>query len=929
MLSINTNLSSMIAQNSMKTSTAKLDQAIERMTTGAKLNHAKDNAANYSIATNMTTKMGALRVAEDNVFSSLDLVSTANEVITMMEDRASRLSALSIQARNGTNGARSLEALNAEAGAIVSEITRLYNSTQFNNVNLFNRTSFTLDENLPQAGKSGFIDETALISTTGFDESLIPTAKAEYGGFIENPYTYTDAEVAAMTALTDDVTTITSGEKYSISDLNELENLRVLVNSGVDTTGAIFVLGADIDLSSIANWTPIGTEDNQFKGEFDGNGNTIFNLTINGSNLNYRGLFGVSSENSSIKDLRLNNAKITARMAVGAIVSKSYGNISNVIVDNAYINANGYVGGITGRCYGSISNSYAIINIVGQDQIGGITAETYGLIKNSYSLGEIVCTDKNISIAGGLTARNYERVENCYSCVNIEGGNYIGGLIAGVYNSIINCYTCGNIEGGSYVGGLCATTTSNIDIKNCYATGNVSGTDYVGGGIGCASTYVNIVNCYATGNVSGDSEIGGLVGDLCDDAKIINCHATGNINGTTVRTGGLVGRCLGFVENCYATGNVRGFEKVGGLAGAVGYGYSVVNSYATGNVEGAIYTGGLVGMISDERYTVKNCYSLGKVVGDSYTGGLVGNAVGRIEDCYSSGNVYSTGEYAGGLIGRTNNSISGCYSTGSIQGANNVGGLVGYTSSEITTSYSTGDVSGESFVGGLVGQGYKVSGTTTYTGCHAYGKVSGTEGVGGLIGGSVLTTNGTNFGKINLVDCQAVKQNADSIGGVYQYDSATTTYTLLNSYDTSGMVAGIKEFTITPTRTSLLLGINSNDSDQIFFDTNFVFNFSPMLSSVDSEEFSQTVNSFVKQLQEKTTILGAVQNRLESALDEISIKYENLASSRSTIRDVDMAKVSSQYIQQQILQDASATLLSSTQNIQYQNVLGLLQSLSG
>ena len=65
MLSIRTNLSSLIAQNSMKSSTNKLNIAIERMTTGAKINHAKDNAANYSINTNMTTKISAYDIAAD------------------------------------------------------------------------------------------------------------------------------------------------------------------------------------------------------------------------------------------------------------------------------------------------------------------------------------------------------------------------------------------------------------------------------------------------------------------------------------------------------------------------------------------------------------------------------------------------------------------------------------------------------------------------------------------------------------------------------------------------------------------------------------------------------------------------------------------------------------------------------------------------
>ena len=65
MLSINTNLSSIIAKNSIKISTNKLNEVIERMSTGYKINHARDNAANYSINTDMSTKIGAYEVAQD------------------------------------------------------------------------------------------------------------------------------------------------------------------------------------------------------------------------------------------------------------------------------------------------------------------------------------------------------------------------------------------------------------------------------------------------------------------------------------------------------------------------------------------------------------------------------------------------------------------------------------------------------------------------------------------------------------------------------------------------------------------------------------------------------------------------------------------------------------------------------------------------
>ena len=61
----------------------------------------------------------------------------------------------------------------------------------------------------------------------------------------------------------------------------------------------------------------------------------------------------------------------------------------------------------------------------------------------------------------------------------------------------------------------------------------------------------------------------------------------------------------------------------------------------------------------------------------------------------------------------------------------------------------------------------------------------------------------------------------------------------------------------------------------------------------------------------KYTEYGTIQNRLTSVLEEISTQYENLVSSRSTLQDADIAEVSSEYIRQQILQQASATLLAT------------------
>ena len=72
-----------------------------------------------------------------------------------------------------------------------------------------------------------------------------------------------------------------------------------------------------------------------------------------------------------------------------------------------------------------------------------------------------------------------------------------------------------------------------------------------------------------------------------------------------------------------------------------------------------------------------------------------------------------------------------------------------------------------------------------------------------------------------------------------------------------------------------------------------------------------TLDQIRESVSNKQTEFGSVQNRLESVLDEISIQYDNLVSSRSTIRDADIAEESSAYIRSQILQQAAATLLAS------------------
>ncbi len=137
MVNINTNLISLMVQRSLTESTKSLNKAIEQMATGLKLNHSSDNAANYFIVKDMTTKIDSYVVAEDNVAMGLDMIATATDSLDLIGDKLTRLRALQEQASNGTYGPRSLEAINIEVNSIIDEIERIYDITEYNGIKLF------------------------------------------------------------------------------------------------------------------------------------------------------------------------------------------------------------------------------------------------------------------------------------------------------------------------------------------------------------------------------------------------------------------------------------------------------------------------------------------------------------------------------------------------------------------------------------------------------------------------------------------------------------------------------------------------------------------------------------------------------------------------------------------------------------------------
>ena len=137
-LTINTNISSLIVQRNLSAATNSLNQAIERMTTGFKINHAADNAAGYSIATNWETQLGSLDVAADNAATGADMLTTLEDTYSLISSHLQRVRDLTEQAANGTYGSESLKAIQSEITARLEEIDRIAANSEFNGIYLMN-----------------------------------------------------------------------------------------------------------------------------------------------------------------------------------------------------------------------------------------------------------------------------------------------------------------------------------------------------------------------------------------------------------------------------------------------------------------------------------------------------------------------------------------------------------------------------------------------------------------------------------------------------------------------------------------------------------------------------------------------------------------------------------------------------------------------
>ena len=191
MISINTNYGGLYAAKAAQSSQGLVDQAMERLSTGKRINYAKDDAAGQAIAVRLTAEIQGLAVASRNASDAQSLLDTAEGALQETTALLLRMRELAVQSSNGTLAAADRAALEKEAQALETEITRIADTTTWAGSNLLD-SSLSDGVTFQVGTKSG---ETITVSIAEMSSSAatINIAAQSIG-------TFTDAQ-AAITAI--------------------------------------------------------------------------------------------------------------------------------------------------------------------------------------------------------------------------------------------------------------------------------------------------------------------------------------------------------------------------------------------------------------------------------------------------------------------------------------------------------------------------------------------------------------------------------------------------------------------------------------------------------------------------------------------------------------------------------------------------------
>ena len=247
---INTNISSLTAQRNLSSSQGALATSMQRLSSGMRINSAKDDAAGLAISERMTSQIKGLTQASRNANDGISLAQTAEGALGTIGNNLQRIRELAVQSRNATNSTDDRAALQKEVGQLKAEIDRVATTTSFNGTKLldgsFSAQSFQVGANQGESFSVANIanaNTAALGSWTSVTTTAVATvtgaAPAAVGAIAANALTINGTNIGAIAAGAD-----VKGQGANVAAAINLQTGTTGVTATADaTTGAVTLTG--------------------------------------------------------------------------------------------------------------------------------------------------------------------------------------------------------------------------------------------------------------------------------------------------------------------------------------------------------------------------------------------------------------------------------------------------------------------------------------------------------------------------------------------------------------------------------------------------------------------------------------------------------------------------------------------------------------
>ncbi|MCP4875974.1 MAG: flagellin [Gammaproteobacteria bacterium] len=216
---INTNIASLTAQRNLNGSQSSLATSLQRLSSGLRINSAKDDAAGLAISERFTTQIRGLNQAIRNANDGVSFAQTAEGALSTTGGALQRIRELAVQSINDTNSSSDRQALNNEVSQLIAEVNRISNSTQFNGQNILDGTLATLTF---QVGAN----QSQTIQVDGVDSRT-----SQLGARVSTSASFTDTQVAALTTVT------LNGNAIDLSAATTTQDVVTSINAVAATTG--------------------------------------------------------------------------------------------------------------------------------------------------------------------------------------------------------------------------------------------------------------------------------------------------------------------------------------------------------------------------------------------------------------------------------------------------------------------------------------------------------------------------------------------------------------------------------------------------------------------------------------------------------------------------------------------------------------------